>query len=90
MPACWKNKPKPLPAARNYLDKIISAANRMQTLIRGVLGYSVLSRTASVFEPVDLNHILNEVLAEFDLLIEQKQAQIRRQPLPRSTPSLSK
>jgi signal transduction histidine kinase len=75
-------QPETLPAARNYVDKIISASNRMQTLIRGVLSYSVLSRTTSAFEPVDLNKILSEVLAEFDLLIEQNQAQIRYQPLP--------
>jgi hypothetical protein len=54
----------------------------MQTLIRGVLSYSVLSRATNAFEPVDLNKILSEVLAEFDLLIEQSQAQIRCQPLP--------
>jgi len=77
-----EDQPETLPAARNYLAKIISAANRMQTLIRGVLSYSVLSRTPRAFEPVDLNQILRDVLAEFDLLIEQKQAQIRYRPLP--------
>ena len=71
-----------LPAAKAYLDKIISASNRMQTLIRGILSYSELSRTAPAFEPVDLNHILKDILAEFDLLIEQKQAQFRLQLLP--------
>jgi len=71
-----------LPAAKAYLDKIISASNRMQTLIRGILSYSELSRTAPAFEPVDLNHILKDILAEFDLLIEQKQAQIFLQSLP--------
>src|SRR6202034_696648 len=50
--------PETLPAAQAYLDKIISASNRMQTLIRGILSYSELSRTAPAFEPVDLNHIL--------------------------------
>jgi PAS domain S-box-containing protein len=77
-----EDQPETLPAARNYLDKIISASDRMQTLIRGVLSYSVLSRTAHVFESVDLNHILKDILSEFDLLIEQKQAQIRYEHLP--------
>jgi PAS domain S-box-containing protein len=77
-----EDQPETTHTAKNYLDKIISGSERMQTLIRGVLSYSELSRTTSVFEPVDLNHVLNDILAEFDLLIEQKQAQIRRQPLP--------
>jgi PAS domain S-box-containing protein len=77
-----EDQPETVPAAKAYLDKIISASNRMQTLIRGILSYSELSRTAPAFEPVDLNHILNDILAEFDLLIEQKQAQIFLQSLP--------
>jgi signal transduction histidine kinase len=77
-----EEQPETLPAARNYLDKIISASKRMQTLIRDVLNYSVLSRTSNALEPVDLNQVLKDILAEFDLLIEQKQAQIRYPSLP--------
>jgi hypothetical protein len=77
-----EEQPEILPTGKTYLDKIISASNRMQTLIRGILSYSELSRTAPAFEPVDLDHVLKDILAEFDLLIEQKQAQLRLQPLP--------
>jgi len=77
-----EEQPEMLPTGKTYLDKIISASNRMQTLIRGILSYSELSRTAPAFEPVDLDHVLKDILAEFDLLIEQKQAQLRLQPLP--------
>ncbi len=77
-----EEQPNTPPAAKNYLDKIISASIRMQALIRGVLSYSELSRTAPGFEAINLDLILAGVLTEFDLLIEQKQARIRHEPLP--------
>ncbi|GAB3903553.1 hypothetical protein GCM10028803_32220 [Larkinella knui] len=68
--------------AGQYLEKISTSAQRMADLIKSVLNYSRLSNTADRFVETDLNQILENVESDFELLIEQKQATIRRSPLP--------
>jgi light-regulated signal transduction histidine kinase (bacteriophytochrome) len=41
-----------------YLDRMASAAARMQTLIEGPLTYSRVTSKAATLEPVDLNAVL--------------------------------
>ena len=65
-----------------YLAKISTASSRMTTLIRDVLSYSQLSGEKEVFKPVDLQIILQNIVSDFDLLIEQKQAVIEFGTLP--------
>jgi PAS domain S-box-containing protein len=65
-----------------YFNKIYISAKRMSTLINDVLNYSRLSKTGEQFEKADLNKILNDVLADYELLIEQKQAAITHVNLP--------
>ncbi len=65
-----------------YLGKIIKSAQRMSELIRAVLGYSRLAAKTDLFEKTDLNQVLQAVLADFDLLIEQKGAVVRHDTLP--------
>lgn len=67
--------------AREYTTKISRAAERMSSLIRDVLNFSMVL-DASVFEPVNLNRILQNVINDFDLLIEQKKASITSDDLP--------
>ena len=67
--------------AGELIQKISRSAERMSGLIHDVLNFSrVLD--ASVFEQVDLNGILRNVIADFDLLIEQKKATISQDVLP--------
>jgi signal transduction histidine kinase len=66
----------------NYFDKIQSSAERMALLIKDVLDYSRLTNTAEQFVPIDLNQTLRYVKTDFELMIEQKQAQIKNDPLP--------
>jgi PAS domain S-box-containing protein len=68
--------------ARKYLVKMAGASTRMQNLIKDVLNYSELSRQAPSYVPVDLNKIIEDVVSEFDLLIEQKSAVVHFQALP--------
>lgn len=68
--------------ANVYLDKIIKSASRMSALIKAVLSYSRLARTDELFEATDLSQVLQNVLTDFELLIEQKGATIRYDPLP--------
>lgn len=65
-----------------YFSKINSSAQRMSMLINDVLNYSRLTKTGEQFADADLNRILKQVLSDFELLIEQKQAVITHSELP--------
>jgi signal transduction histidine kinase len=65
-----------------YLSKINSASERMLMLIRDILAISQLSKTAVVYERVDLNETLAEILKDFELLIEQKGCVVENETLP--------
>ena len=67
--------------ARELINKISLAAHRMSGLISDVLNFSKVL-DASVFEPVDLNDILQNVKNDYDMLIEQKNAVITQDELP--------
>jgi two-component system, chemotaxis family, CheB/CheR fusion protein len=67
--------------AGQLIDKISVAAERMSRLIHAVLNFSKVL-DASVFERVDLNGILQNVLGDFDLQVEQKKAIITHDKLP--------
>ena len=66
----------------NFINKIITASQRMQVLIRDILTYSELSRQSPIFEPVDLRTVVEEAEVEFELLIEQKCARLQYDGLP--------
>jgi len=63
-----------------YLDRTIHSSERMSALINDLLDYSRLSVSA-LFQPTDLEEILNEVLADFEYLIAAKNAVIHCQKL---------
>jgi two-component system, chemotaxis family, CheB/CheR fusion protein len=65
----------------DLLQKINLSAERMAALIHDVLNFSKVL-DASVFEPIDLNVILQNVIRDFDLQIEEKRALIRFDSLP--------
>jgi signal transduction histidine kinase len=67
--------------AVDYVDRTIKAAERMQTLITDLLAYSRLSSKV-LPEKTDLNVVLQEVLSDFDYLIERKNAVIKTGELP--------
>lgn len=69
-------------AVIRYIDKINASAGRMTTLIKDVLKYSQLSAVDELFEVADLNVILDNVLEDFDLLIEQKKVKLTINRLP--------
>ncbi|MES2629708.1 MAG: PAS domain S-box protein [Bacteroidota bacterium] len=68
--------------ARNFLDKIQNSALRMTRLIKDVLSYSELVRESGMFAPTDLNEILDGIRADYELLLEQKNAVIIADKLP--------
>ncbi|HTI09212.1 MAG TPA: chemotaxis protein CheB [Puia sp.] len=68
--------------AKELLGKISLSAERMSDLITDVLNFSKISDAGLVFEKTDLNSVLQQVIADFDLLITQKQASVNQEPLP--------
>ena len=64
------------PVGQDYAHRISKAAQRMDALIEDLLTYSRLSRTELELGPINLNHLVSEVLAQLELEIRQRQAQI--------------
>ncbi|HUQ66092.1 MAG TPA: PAS domain S-box protein [Flavitalea sp.] len=69
-------------ANKKFIERINASAQRMSGLIQSLLEYSRISQKSQQFEPVDLNVIVAEVISDFELLIQQKQADIRLEKLP--------
>ncbi len=69
-------------SSRDYFNRIINAASRMQNLIDAFLTYSQTSNLQSVLEKTDFNKILGEVKNDFAESIEQKNIIFESQPLP--------
>lgn len=72
-----------LPAkAKEYLSKIESAAERMHSMIEGVLSYSSFSATEQSCERIDLDQVMHSVEVDLEVLIAQKGATIKYSGLP--------
>jgi len=65
-----------------YIEKIKSASERMQALIRDVLTYSGIDHDSHLYSTVNLDKIVAEILTDFELLIEQKKAVVQYEGLP--------
>lgn len=65
-----------------YFKKIISASQRMQSLINDLLSFSRHSTSSSDYRLVDLNEIIKEALTELEIKIEKNQAIIKSESLP--------
>lgn len=60
-----------------YLERIIKAAGRMQSLIDGLLQYSRLTTQAKEFTVVNLSDVVREVIADLEVRIDQMRAEIK-------------
>jgi hypothetical protein len=68
--------------ALQHMQSISSSAKRMTNLVTDILNYSQLSRMQDAFELTDLNGIFDDVILDFDLIVEEKQAVITHSNLP--------
>ncbi len=66
----------------DYLDRMQSAAQRMQVLIQDLLKLSRVTSRAQPFEECDLDEIVRAVISDLEITIEQKQAEIEIHDLP--------
>ena len=67
---------------RDYIDRMLNAASRMQILINDLLSFSRVTTKSKPFVKVKLDQILTEVLLDLEVSIAQTRAEIIRSPLP--------
>lgn len=67
---------------RDYLGRMLNAAQRMQVLIEDLLAFSRVTTKAQPFVPVDLNHIARDVISDLEVRIEQVQGRVEVGALP--------
>lgn len=68
---------------RLYLERITSAAHRMQTLIDALLNLSRVHTRSQELEEVDLNKLLSEAMMDLELRIRETEAEITHDELPK-------
>jgi PAS domain S-box-containing protein len=71
--------------AKIYSQKIGTSADRMISMVEGVLRYSKLANTEQVLEPVDMNEIIEQITIDLEVMMEQKKAQLTKGELPTVT-----
>lgn len=62
--------------ANNFVNRILSASERLRIMIDGVLTYSSLNGSEQAIKNVDLNKIIENVENDLEVLISQKKATI--------------
>ena len=67
---------------KSYLQKMQSAADRMSTMIDGVLTYSTLNAATQLTEKVDVGQIINSIETDLEVVIQLKEATIIHNNLP--------
>lgn len=70
-------------SAEELIEHIIQGAARMQTLINDLLTYSRISTRSKAFELVDCNQAVRQALTYLTELVQESQAKITLEDLPR-------
>lgn len=73
------------PRAKTYTEKIGTAADRMVSMIEGVLRYSKLGSTEQALQAVNLNETIQQIAADLEVMMQQKGAVINTGALPTIT-----
>jgi PAS domain S-box-containing protein len=68
--------------AADYLDRMVTAAARMRTLIDSLLSYSRITTKGKPFQTVDMGAVTREAVSNLEALIEQKHARVEIGELP--------
>jgi two-component system, LuxR family, sensor kinase FixL len=68
--------------AADYVYRMVNAAQRMNTMLQGLLEYSHVTTQARPYSEVDLNEIVLGVLSDLEVHIQQSRADIHLCPLP--------
>jgi PAS domain S-box-containing protein len=68
--------------ASDYLDRMLNASRRMQSLIQDLLKFARVTSQASPFLPVDLAQVTRDVLSDLEVRIAETNAQVEVGDLP--------
>ena len=68
--------------ARDYLARMMNAAERMQVLIEALLQYSRVTTKVERFQRVDLDAVVGEVITDLEVAIESSGAEVEIEGLP--------
>jgi PAS domain S-box-containing protein len=68
---------------KTYLSKVLGSTDRMFAVIDGVLSYSALNASEEPVTLIDLNEVFRNVEADLEVLIQQKNATIVYNELPK-------
>jgi light-regulated signal transduction histidine kinase (bacteriophytochrome) len=66
----------------DYINRMQSASARMQVLIEELLSFSRVSRPGIVFEKLDMDDVVREIIEDLDAQIRREGAQIRTSKIP--------
>ncbi len=69
-------------AVRQYLAKIKKSSERMSKLIKAVLEYSHIEKKESTIETVDLNKVFDDIMQDYELMLQERKADIKIADLP--------
>ncbi|QRV17590.1 PAS domain S-box protein (plasmid) [Haloterrigena salifodinae] len=69
--------------AEEFIAYAVDGADRMRQMIDGLLEYSRIDTQGEPFEPVDLDAVLEDVLTDLQMMIEESDAEIAVDSLPR-------
>ncbi|MCW3110895.1 MAG: signal transduction histidine kinase with CheB and CheR [Segetibacter sp.] len=67
---------------KDYIEKISFSSERMRNLIDDLLNFSRITRFEKKFVKTDLNKVVKDVLSDFDLLIQEKNAVLKINKMP--------
>ena len=67
---------------RDFIEFAVDGADRMRAMIDGLLEYSRVGTQGEPFEPVDLNDVLEDVMADLQIQIEEHDTEITVEDLP--------
>lgn len=66
----------------SFLNKILSATERMYSMVEGVLSYSTMSASDQPAESVNLDEVIASIQTDLEVLIQEKKATIESDTLP--------
>ncbi|MDJ1430808.1 PAS domain S-box protein [Halostagnicola sp. A-GB9-2] len=66
-----------------FLEFAVDGAERMKEMINGLLEYSRVETAGGPLEPVDLAEVFAETMADIQMKVEETDAEITVEPLPR-------
>jgi light-regulated signal transduction histidine kinase (bacteriophytochrome) len=65
-----------------YLDRIVDGGSRMASLLAALVEFARSGRSAAILEPVNLNEVVKQAIANVSEDVEKSHATIDSQPLP--------